>query len=88
MKLDPDNEMIRKSYETLRERRMRGGLALTTFTGIPTPNQIGSIVRTLQGLQREIQIRADDFHTSSIPFRALRRSAAIIAAKNVEAEKC
>lgn len=34
----------------LKVAKRAGGLALTTFTGIPTPEQIGGIVRTLEGI--------------------------------------
>lgn len=34
----------------LKVAKRTGGLAVTAFTGIPTPDQIGTIVRTLEGL--------------------------------------
>lgn len=34
----------------LKVAKNAGGLALTAFTGIPTPDQIGAIVRTLEGV--------------------------------------
>lgn len=38
-----------KSIDLLKVAKKAGGLAWTAFTGIPTPDQIGSIVSTLQG---------------------------------------
>lgn len=38
-----------KSIDLLKVAKKAGGMAWTAFTGIPTPDQIGSIVSTLQG---------------------------------------
>lgn len=39
-----------KRIDWLKIAKNAGGLALTAFTGIPTPDQIGAIVTTLEGL--------------------------------------
>jgi predicted KAP-like P-loop ATPase len=39
-----------KRIDWLKVAKNAGGLALTAFTGIPTPDQIGAIVTTLQGV--------------------------------------
>ncbi|ACV34245.1 Qat anti-phage system ATPase QatA [Accumulibacter sp.] len=42
------NDVV-KSIDLLKVAKKAGGLAWTAFTGIPTPEQIGGIVATLQG---------------------------------------
>ncbi|MBI5847228.1 MAG: NTPase KAP [Nitrospirae bacterium] len=39
-----------KRIDWLKVAKKAGGLAMTAFTGMPTPDQIGSIVSTLEGL--------------------------------------
>ena len=44
---------IFKRIDWLKVAKNAGGLALTAFTGIPTPDQIGTIVRTLEEVARD-----------------------------------
>ncbi|HHA1251713.1 TPA: Qat anti-phage system ATPase QatA, partial [Enterobacter hormaechei] len=42
-----------RSIDWLKVAKRAGGLALTAFTGVPTPEQIGSIINSLQGLAED-----------------------------------
>jgi len=56
-----------KRIDWLKIAKNAGGLALTAFTGIPTPDQIGSIVNTLEGvLENPGQLAAKENLSSAI----------------------
>ena len=50
-----------KSIDLLKVAKKAGGLAWTAFTGIPTPEQIGGIVTTLQGwIENPVELATKD----------------------------
>lgn len=56
---------VLKRIDWLKVAKKAGGLALTAFTGIPTPDQIGAIVSTLEGVLANPGLLANKENLSS-----------------------